>query len=905
GTMVSGTSTNPHSLTGLTANTTYDYYVRADCGGSTSGYTGPFTFSTPCVAFTAPYTESFDAASLPTCWAQSSTSGGPWTFTSPGFSWNTSGCAASPSDNTGNSGNYAAMDHSSTDVGVIMEMNDVDVSALTTAYLEFYFWMCGSGYSPLNILHVEAYDGTTWNNVTTIQQGTSGWESFGFDISSHIYGANLVKLRFRTESGGSGSDFYGDIAIDDVSIMEAPSCLSPSSLSATNITTSAADLGWVENGTATAWILEYGTSGFSQGAGTTVLAGSNPYNLAGLSSDTEYDYYVRAFCAVGDSSSWIGPFTFRTLCNPFTAPYSQNFDGETAPAVNSCWTVINTATSARLQTDATPIGTTANSAPNSVEFYNGSGTTPSQQILVSPMFSDLDNTKRIKFFLYDFSNTSDMIIGTMSDPNNAATFSPFDTITEADMDDDVWEEFTVSFASYTGSDKYIAFAHGMNTTFDYIHLDDFQYLDIPSCPEPTFLTSANITNAGVDFGWTESGSATSWQVSYGTTGTTAMAGTKMVVATNPFSISGLTGNTGYDLFVRSICAVGDTSIWVGPISISTLCDPVLAPWSENFDNGGAIPACWNQGSANVENWRFSSGSGAQYGPTSDNTSGSGYYAWIDDSSPHNTSTSLESPSIDLSGLAFPMLRFQLWSENHGNTTTFELNVDINSGSGWVLDSTFDIENTGWELQSLDLSAYTGQTIQIRFRGDEVGTGFQKDIAIDDVEVIETPNCPDPSGLSASNVSQSEADIDWTENGTATAWDIEYGAKGFSPTGTPSNAGITKPYTITGLSGAMAYDVYVRAACGGTDGNSSWVGPMEFTTLPDTAEGITCGTGVASVLFSEDFENNSAGWTGSINSGNGSWEIPDGATSSGTGANAGFGGGNYMNYEASSSVNNNG
>jgi hypothetical protein len=268
---------------------------------------------------------------------------------------------------------------------VILEMFDVDISALTTPYLEFYFFMCGIGYSPVNILHVESYDGTSWNNVATLQQGTSGWESFGYDLSTHTYSTNLVRIRFRTESGGSGSDFYGDVALDDISIIEAPSCIAPSNLGASNLTTTSADLNWTAGGTETQWDIEYGAAGFTQGAGTTISGvTTNPYTLSGLSANTSYEYYVRADCgAVNGTSSWAGPYSFLTPCNAFTAPYSQNFDGTTAPAVDACWTVINTVNLARLQTDATPLGTSANSAPNAVEFYNYTGTTPTDKILVA------------------------------------------------------------------------------------------------------------------------------------------------------------------------------------------------------------------------------------------------------------------------------------------------------------------------------------------------------------------------------------------------------------------------------------------------------------------------------------------------------------------------------------------
>ena len=60
GTTVAVTA-NSYALMGLTANTSYDFYVQADCGGNgTSVMVGPFTFATPCSAFTVPYFEGFE-----------------------------------------------------------------------------------------------------------------------------------------------------------------------------------------------------------------------------------------------------------------------------------------------------------------------------------------------------------------------------------------------------------------------------------------------------------------------------------------------------------------------------------------------------------------------------------------------------------------------------------------------------------------------------------------------------------------------------------------------------------------------------------------------------------------------------------------------------------------------------
>ena len=38
---------------------------------------------------------------------------------------------------------------------------------------------------------------------------------------------------------------------------------------------------------------------------------------------------------------------------------------------------------------------------------------------------------------------------------------------------------------------------------------------------------------------------------------------------------------------------------------------------------------------------------------------------------------------------------------------------------------------------------------------------------------------DPTGLTASNVTSTSADLAWTAGGTETAWNVEYGLTGFT------------------------------------------------------------------------------------------------------------------------------
>jgi hypothetical protein len=102
-------------------------------------------------------------------------------------------------------------------------------------------------------------------------------------------------------------------------------------------------------------------------------------------------------------------------------------------------------------------------------------------------------------------------------------------------------------------------------------------------------------------------------------------------------------------------------------------------------------------------------------------------------------------------------------------------------------------------------------------------------------------CADPSALAAANVTATSADISWTENGSSAIWDLYYDVSGVAaPTNatTPTVDNTTSnPYTITGLSTGTSYDVYVRSNCL-AGFNSNWVGPITFTTLPNTWLGVS-------------------------------------------------------------------
>jgi len=113
-------------------------------------------------------------------------------------------------------------------------------------------------------------------------------------------------------------------------------------------------------------------------------------------------------------------------------------------------------------------------------------------------------------------------------------------------------------------------------------------------------------------------------------------------------------------------------------------------------------------------------------------------------------------------------------------------------------------------------------------------------------------CSAPSAVSFSAISGTSASINWNQSGTPDSWIITYGAPGFDPeTDGASVTTTSKPYVLSGLSLATAYDVYVKAVCSAED-VSSWSSGANFSTLCVTPSVISkhdsssCGAGTVTL-----------------------------------------------------------
>ncbi|MDI1316167.1 T9SS type A sorting domain-containing protein [Flavobacterium sp.] len=122
-------------------------------------------------------------------------------------------------------------------------------------------------------------------------------------------------LTFRFRSDGSINN-PGWIA--NVTCAPPPTCIAPTTLNVSEITSTGATLGWANPSGNTAWdvlILPAGSP-----APTLDMVGvainTNPFTAIALSPNTCYTFYVRSLCSGDDRSTWAGGFNFCTLSAP-------------------------------------------------------------------------------------------------------------------------------------------------------------------------------------------------------------------------------------------------------------------------------------------------------------------------------------------------------------------------------------------------------------------------------------------------------------------------------------------------------------------------------------------------------------------------------------------------------------
>jgi hypothetical protein len=387
----------------------------------------------------------------------------------------------------------------------------------------------------------------------------------------------------------------------------------------------------------------------------------------------------------------------------------------------------------------------------------------------------------------------------------------------------------------------------------------------PLCPVPLAPVTTLISDDAATLDWNPGGTETMWDVEWDAAGFLLGTGNQdfgLTASNDP--ITGLSALTDYHWYVRAVCdlntsdGVDTVSYFVGPSFFTTTAN-CANPTALNVTNNTGFESDlgWTAGSTETEwniQWGTSgfplNGTGANlitnvttipYG-LSGLTPGTAYQFYVQaicGSTPDSmslwvgpftwtTATFCATPSTLNTSVISTTSATVIWTENG---TATEWTVEYGP-SGFTPGTGTQVVSSS---ASLALTGLTPDTDYCFYVQANCGSTADSSSAWAGPSCFTTiSSCPQPSNLGAMNITYSAANLFWQEGGTETTWDIEWGAPGFTP-GMGEEAGsvigtTSNPHYVTGLNPSAPYHYYVRAACGGADGNSLWSGPFAFKTV---------------------------------------------------------------------------
>src|SRR5690606_1502164 len=174
-----------------------------------------------------------------------------------------------------------------------------------------------------------------------------------------------------------------------------------------------------------------------------------------------------------------------------------------------------------------------------------------------------------------------------------ATYTTVETITNDGITEG-WQDYIYDLSDYVGEVIKVQLV-ATRTADDFMLAFDSFYIGSPvTCPTVSGVLAQNITFESVDISWTEVAEATgyNWYIFENnadvSTAEPLFAGT---TTTTTVSISGLDGNTDYDLYVKADCETSMSVFYSTKVDFRTDITPVSAPWIEEFATD-ATPLGW-------------------------------------------------------------------------------------------------------------------------------------------------------------------------------------------------------------------------------------------------------------------------------------------------------------------------
>ncbi|MGO2102137.1 MAG: GEVED domain-containing protein [Psychroflexus halocasei] len=687
--------------------------------------------------------------------------------------------------------------------------------------------------------------GTAWEHVDTYYYRNDGAtaNAGAFDPANWTFGTqneldNLGNCNF--EPALSNYVPFG-------SYVMSSSCSSPSDIVFDNLTESSVDVMWTENGTADEWEILYGEAGFdplTEGTSVMDTDGTLGEMLSGLAAETGYDVYVRSICDASDQSDWLGPENFTTTSGGGVVDFcgqeqfSNGFENGTFIEESGTQLVANdfivSSNTVNFSVDQIKANILSEGGIDSVTivFYEDDAGVPGTEIQTLSNLVPTSQAVIGNAFDYDVHEvvldlpTAIDFAGNGTDVTYWMELSGVPTVTGTRLG--------IETTTVGGIGNNLVFDNEnttgwvVNPEADGVFSITGECEYVSGCLAPDNFAAIDVAENSVELSWNATG-GDEWTVEYGLEGFVLGSGTEVVIEDTPgVTISGLDSVTAYDFYVTTNCTSGD-SVVEGPLNISTVDE--YCPVEFSFVEPITLVEVADISNASSE------------APTS---SGHEFFLDVLGNVEQDGSYTVTVEGNTGGNYQTSVTLFADWDQNGSMDDAgerYDLGFIENSsgmdGVQLIASITVPADAELGETRMRVVKRYSSSG-DYPIDSCDSGTTFgQAEDYTLNVSVMTPVTCPAPTAVIIDNVTDTSADVVWTENGSATEWEILYGEAGFDPLteGTSvMDADGTLGETITGLDAVTDYDVYVRAICDVND-ESEWEGPVGFTTTTLGVESI--------------------------------------------------------------------
>lgn len=578
----SSVTTTGSTVGGLVASTSYELQVGATCSGSSVNYSSSVWISTTTSCGTP---GNLSATNLSTTGATLN-----WTTVSNGSSYNVqyrlngasswnsatafsnllslSGLASGSTyqyqvqTNCSNSttSTYSAVQTFTTTTPVSCGTP----TALTTSNVSSsgatFNWSPGNNAVSYNVRY-KPITSATWTNTTatTTTKVVTGLSAYT------IYEVQTQSICSNTSGTYSGSTNF--------TTSQANACGTPASLSATNVVSNGATLGWGAVSGANQYTVQYKPSAGS--TWSSVTATTNSLVLSGLSASTSYDYRTMTTCNSGSSPySGISNFT-TTAAVACGVPTNLSMSSITNTAATATWTAVSGATQYTLQykaTTATAWASVTTTAANRTLSGLGAATAYELRVMATCTGGSSTYTSIVNFTTLSAATCgvpAGVSVGSLTATSAVASWAAVSDATTYTIQyklasSSVWSSTTASTNSKSLSGLVSGTAYHLRVattcpygTSAYSTTVNFTTLAAAACGVPTNLAISAISATGATAAWTAVSGATQYTIQYKTAAATAW--TSVTSTTASRVLTGLTATTTYNLKVMATCSGGSST----------------------------------------------------------------------------------------------------------------------------------------------------------------------------------------------------------------------------------------------------------------------------------------------------------------------------------------------------------